>query len=143
MLLEARIQEGDIYRVARDQKAEIRLDAFPDSVFQGAVAALGALTVAEKSESRSFPLRVQVLGSDSRLRPGMAARATIDCGDIDNALLVPVDAVQISGDQKSCLVRGLAGGATRRLIKTGKSNTFFFEVAAGLKEGETVLVQRH
>jgi len=141
MQLEAKIQEGEIHHVERKQQAEIRLDAFPDNVFSGYVLSLGALTTSERNEARAFPLKLQISDSDRRFRPGMTARATISCGDVENALLVPVEALQVERDGHSCLVRTL-GGTARRRVTIGKSNAFSVEIKSGLVEGDTVLVVR-
>lgn len=141
MQLEAKLQESDIHQVERNQKAEIRLDAFPNDVFSGIVMSLGGLTASERGDAKSFPLRLQISESDQRLRPGMTARAMISCGRVENALLVPVEALQIERDGRSCLVRTLSG-TTRRRITIGKSNAYFAEVTSGLSERETVLIAR-
>ena len=137
--LEGRVRESDIYRIEPGQRAEVRLDAFPDRTFSGRVVRLGALANGEKSEARTFPLVLALSAKDPLFRPGMSGRAVVNCGEVANALQIPIDAVRYDGNQASVVVRGLSGTSKRR-ITTGKSNAFYVEVKDGLSEGDVVLV---
>lgn len=141
MLVETRVKEGEIHRVEPGQRAEVRLEAFPDETFAASVLRLGALTAGDRGEARTFPLVLRLEKADPRLRPGMTAQALVLAGEVENALQVPVDAVRYEGDQAVCTVRTVTGTETRRL-RTGRSNAFFVEVREGLAEGDVVLISR-
>jgi HlyD family secretion protein len=141
MLVETRVKEGEIHRVEAGQKAEVRLEAFPDETFAATVLRLGALNVGDRGEARSFPLVLRLAKADPRLRPGMTAQALVLAGEVKDAVQVPVDAVRYEGDQAVCTVRTVTGSETRR-VKTGRSNAFFVEVREGLSEGDVVLLSR-
>lgn len=142
MVLQGRVRESDVHHIARGQKTEIRLDAFPGRTFEGTVVRLGALTAGEKSETRSFPLVVKIAAVDPLFRPGMTGRALVFSGDVPDALQVPIDAVRYEGDQAWCVTKSLTGSAKKTQVTTGKSNAFYVEVKAGLKEGDIVLIGR-
>jgi HlyD family secretion protein len=141
MLVETRVKEGEIHRVAPGQRAEVRLEAFPDETFTATVLRLGALTGGDSGEARTFPLVLRLAKADPRLRPGMTAQALVLAGEVKDAVQVPVDAVRYEGDQAVCTVRTVTGAETRR-VKTGRSNAFFVEVREGLSEGDVVLISR-
>ncbi len=141
MLVETRVKEGEIHRVEAGQKAEVRLEAFPDETFAATVLRLGALNGGDRGEARSFPLVLRLAKADPRLRPGMTAQALVLAGEVKDAVQVPVDAVRYEGDQAVCTVRTVTGTETRKL-KTGRSNAFFVEVREGLSEGDVVLLSR-
>lgn len=141
MLVETRVKEGEIHRVAPGQKAEVRLEAFPEETFAATVRRLGALTGGDRGEARTFPLVLKLEKADPRLRPGMTAQALVLAGEVKDALQVPVDAVRYEGDQAVCTVRTVTGTETRR-VRTGRSNAFFVEVREGLSEGDVVLISR-
>lgn len=141
MLVETRVKEGEIHRVEPGQRAEVRLEAFPDETFAASVLRLGALTAGDRGEARTFPLVLRLEKADPRLRPGMSAQALVLAGEVENAVQVPVDAVRYEGDQAVCTVRTVTGTETRR-VKTGRSNAFFVEVREGLAEGDVVLISR-
>jgi RND family efflux transporter MFP subunit len=141
MLVETRVKEGEIHRVEPGQKAEVRLEAFPDETFAATVLRLGALTAGDKGEARTFPLVLRLAKAEPRLRPGMSAQALVLAGEVKDAVQVPVDAVRYEGDQAVCTVRTVTGTETRR-VKTGRSNAFFVEIRDGLSEGDVVLISR-
>lgn len=141
MLVETRVKEGEIHRVEPGQRAEVRLEAFPDETFAASVLRLGALTAGDRGEARTFPLVLRLEKSDPRLRPGMTAQALVLAGEVKDAVQVPVDAVRYEGNQAVCTVRTVTGTETRR-VKTGRSNAFFVEVREGLAEGDVVLISR-
>jgi RND family efflux transporter MFP subunit len=141
MLVETRVKEGEIHRVEPGQKAEVRLEAFPDETFAATVLRLGALTAGDKGEARTFPLVLKLAKAEPRLRPGMSAQALVLAGEVKDAVQVPVDAVRYEGDQAVCTVRTVTGTETRR-VKTGRSNAFFVEIRDGLAEGDVVLISR-
>ncbi|HYN43490.1 MAG TPA: efflux RND transporter periplasmic adaptor subunit [Thermoanaerobaculia bacterium] len=141
MLVETRVKEGEIHRVEPGQKAQVRLEAFPDETFAATVLRLGALTAGDKGEARTFPLVLKLAKAESRLRPGMSAQALVLAGEVKDAVQVPVDAVRYEGDQAVCTVRTVTGAETRR-VKTGRSNAFFVEIRDGLSEGDVVLISR-
>lgn len=141
MLVETRVKEGEIHRVEPGQKAEVRLEAFPDETFAATVLRLGALTAGDRGEARTFPLVLKLAKAEPRLRPGMSAQALVLAGEVKDAVQVPVDAVRYEGDQAVCTVRTVTGTETRR-VKTGRSNAFFVEIRDGLSEGDVVLISR-
>ena len=141
MLVETRVKEGEIHRVEPGQKAEVRLEAFPDETFAATVLRLGALTAGDRGEARTFPLVLKLAKAEPRLRPGMSAQALVLAGEVKDAVQVPVDAVHYEGDQAVCTVRTVTGTETRR-VKTGRSNAFFVEIRDGLAEGDVVLISR-
>lgn len=141
MLVETRVKEGEIHRVAPGQPAEVRLEAFPDEVFPATVLRLGALTAGDRGEARSFPLVLKLAKADPRLRPGMTAQALVLAGEVADAVQVPIDAVRYEGDAAVCTVKTVTGAETRR-VKTGRSNAFFVEIREGLAEGDVVLLAR-
>ncbi len=141
MLVETRVKEGEIHRVEPGQKAEVRLEAFPDETFAATVLRLGALTAGDKGEARTFPLVLKLAKAEARLRPGMSAQALVLAGEVKDAVQVPVDAVRYEADQAVCTLRTVTGTETRR-VKTGRSNAFFVEIRDGLAEGDVVLISR-
>ncbi|HEV8267528.1 MAG TPA: efflux RND transporter periplasmic adaptor subunit, partial [Thermoanaerobaculia bacterium] len=139
MRLAGRVRESDIHRVEPGQKAEIRLDAFPDRSFTGRVLLLGALSAGESGDARTFPLVLALDATEPRFRPGMSGRALVAAGEVANVVQVPIDAVRYEGREAYCLVKGISG-TKRRSVVTGKSNAFFVEIKEGLAEGDVVLV---
>ncbi|MEP0848073.1 MAG: efflux RND transporter periplasmic adaptor subunit [Phycisphaerae bacterium] len=88
-----RVYERDIRQLKQGQKATVRLDAFPDQLFEGVVDFIGSQL---DPSTRTVEARVVLPNPDSRFRPGMFgmvsvfSEATADAG----GLLVPMAALQ-------------------------------------------------
>jgi RND family efflux transporter MFP subunit len=73
--IEAAIPERDVRRIAKGQRCQILLDAYPDTLYQGQVARL--LPVADRAKG-ALPVRVRIdlPQGDYQLRPDLGARVT-------------------------------------------------------------------
>ena len=67
----------------------------------------------------------------------MTAKARIFVGELDNVLVVPLQAVSQHKGEFSAYVDAQAG-IQRRPVKIGESNEQFVEIKDGLTEGEVV-----
>lgn len=87
--------------------------------------------------SRSFTVQVR-LGSSQKLHPNMSAKMRIANYSSQNALVVPVSAVQKTGAGDAVFV---AEGKTARaaIVELGQVGNGFVEVLSGLKPGDQVI----
>jgi HlyD family secretion protein len=129
------IDEAQISHVAAGQRVDIRVDAYPDRVFQGVVDRASPLGK-EASNVVTFDVEIVVVDKEaSLLRSGMSADVEIVTTEQKDVLLVPLLAVQSKGNRR--FVR-LASGEERP-IKTGATDGTRMVVLDGLAEGDDVL----
>ncbi len=86
VLAVGRIFEGQVGRVAVDQKVRVRVPSYPGEVFEGVVDRLGGKL---DPNTRSLALYARVANPTGRLRPHMRATLTVVTGGADLALAVP------------------------------------------------------
>jgi RND family efflux transporter MFP subunit len=141
MLVEGRVPESEIHRLSTGQRVRITLDAFPGMPLTGALRSIGSVGASDRNESRSFPVTIALDRSDPRFRPGMLARCRIDCGRVENALYVPIEAVRADESGTYVQVVSAFGRPRRRPISVGTSTSQFVEIRSGLKEGEKVRIE--
>lgn len=95
--VEVEVDETDISRVKLGQDAEIEVDAFPDTTFNGKVTEVGnAAQISGYSTSdRVTNFLVTVLLTDNvpEIKPGMTATADITVDRREDAICVPIQAV--------------------------------------------------
>jgi cobalt-zinc-cadmium efflux system membrane fusion protein len=82
--------ENDLGNVHLGDAAQIRLNAYPDRVFQGKVADISRVL---DPNTRAAKVRIILANSDGQLRPGMFAVATFRSKKLTPALVVPSTAV--------------------------------------------------
>ncbi len=91
----AQIDEADIAKVMPGNEADIRVDAFPDTVLKGIVSSIGgsAQEIGRLGERLSFEVRVRILNPVEGLRPGMTANVDIKVAERDSASYLPIQAL--------------------------------------------------
>ena len=141
------VDEVDVARVRPGQPARVTGDAFPGVALDGTVVRVSSEAVAGGDERRlpAFEVEAAVerLTADQRglLRLGMSARIEIVVYEKADALLVPIEAVDISGARPRLLVRDRASGEFRRVeVVAGMTTLDSVEIVEGLAAGDVVLV---
>jgi HlyD family secretion protein len=137
----ADIDESDIGKIEVGQPAVVTVDAYPDLHFRGEVVRV-AVKGTNTSNVVTFDVKVEILDEKKdRLRPEMRADVDVLCGESDDALLVPTEAIQGFGERTFVFVPGELGGEPSHLpVQTGLSDGANTQVLAGPAEGATVLI---
>lgn len=92
------VDEVDIAKVKVGQKVMITADAIPDSTFTGTVQEI-ATEGTQSNGVASFDVKVSV-AKPVGLKIGMTANVEINVATKENALLLPIEAVQERGNRK-------------------------------------------
>ncbi len=95
---EIEIDETDIVDVELGQQAEVRIDAFPDSVFSASVIEVGRSPInsaqaTSSTQAINFKVVVRVLEAVPGARPGLSCTADIVTATRDEALAVPIQSL--------------------------------------------------
>lgn len=130
-----RIPERYLGALASGQSLRIRVDAFPDTEFRGAVYALDPLV---DPQGRSVALRARIPNSGGKLRPGLFARVRLIVEERPEALLVPEQAVVPRADA-SYVYRIVDGKAVFTRVNVGKRRLGEVEIVSGLSRGDVVV----
>jgi len=153
ILAEVDVDETEIVHVKVDLPVEVDVDAMPEISFPGRVVEVGSsgYTKPQQPDVQFFKVKVLLDDPDTRLRPGMSARASIRIATHPQALVVPIQAVversiSDAGSEPSPLdeeipVAFVVDGkrASRRTVKTGISDATHVEIVEGLEENEQVV----
>ncbi len=147
MLVKSEVNEVDLDKVRAGQDVEIRLDAFPDTVFTGLVHQIGTLArrkvnpaTGKSTNTKVFDLVVKVIGKDRRLKPGLSSTIDIVVDQRKNVLYIPIESVFTTQNNRTYVYLRNDGDIERRLLKLGKSNDLNVEVKDGIKEKDIVLL---
>lgn len=137
--VETEVNEVDISKIKIDQRVEIRLDAFSDTVYTGKVISVAGLAKFKQRDSKIkvFPVEVLLDGASKKLMPGMTVSCKIIVDRIEDALYLSLDAVYQEGAEDYVFLKS-GGGFKKKSIKTGLANNDYIIVVDGLKEGDKV-----
>lgn len=140
MVADINVRERDIAKLAIGQPVTLWPDAFPDLSLPGQVEFVGTLaTEAAAAGSNLFRVRILLDEVDSRLRPGMHARASVLTQQFDDVLRVPVEAVFYDKGEPVCYLWE-GGRAIRQTVQVGASDGKQIIVQGGLEAGDRVLL---
>lgn len=131
------VNEIDISKIKKGQKAKISMDAFPEKKFSGTVTEVANMGEQMKnSNAKVYEVIIRVDGFDSVMRPAMTTKNTIITETIDSALFVPIESVH-RNDSLSFVYKD----HRKQQVLAGKSNDNDIIIKAGLKEGDKIYLQ--
>ncbi|MFH1892978.1 MAG: efflux RND transporter periplasmic adaptor subunit [Candidatus Zixiibacteriota bacterium] len=95
--VEAEVDETDIAAVVLGQTAAIRVDAFPDTIFEATVTEVGNSAkvsgFSSQDQVTNFIVKVQFSETYDPVKPGMTAEVDITTNEHKDVLHVPIQAV--------------------------------------------------
>jgi cobalt-zinc-cadmium efflux system membrane fusion protein len=116
---------------------DLRVLAYPGTVFHGAITYVGAVI---DPTTRTVTARAEVSNAEGRLRPEMFAEVTL-VTDEQSVLSLPSAAVQQVGSQAVVfVVRGPRRFESRE-VTLGQASSEYTQVVAGLISGDEVVTQ--
>lgn len=132
------VDELDITSVKEGQTAKIILDAIDGEEFEGTITSVSS-EASSGSSSAKYPVEITFDKTDD-MRIGMTASASISIDEAEDAVLIPVDALQEKGNKTFVYTEKDSDGnlSGEVEVETGLSNGNKVEITSGLKSGDTV-----
>lgn len=139
LYIEAFIDEADVAKIAKGQLVNITMDAYPGIVYAGEVYRISPVVLGGKQETRTFEARVRFKDAPPVIKPGMSADIEIQVDSIDNALVIPSQAITEKEGKKYVYI---VKDSRLKLvtIDQGKFNWNLTEVKSGISEGDDVVI---
>ena len=132
------VDELDITSVKTGQTAKITLDAIEGEEFEGTITSVSSES-SSGSSSAKYPVEITFDKTDD-MRIGMTASASISIDEAEDAVLIPVDALQEKGGKTFVYTKKDSDGnlSGEVEVETGLSNGNKVEITSGLESGDTV-----
>ncbi len=139
MTISVSVDETDILSLEEGQTASVTIDSIGTDSFTGTVTEID--TTATSSGGVTQYIAVITIDKTEGMLSGMSASVTITIEGVDNALLLPEDAVTKTSSTAYVYTSydettGELGGMTE--VTVGLSNGSYIEITDGLSEGDTV-----
>jgi HlyD family secretion protein len=117
------VDETDIGKIQRGQRATVTVDAFPNRPFQGTVLKIEPQALTEQNVTM-FPVLVRIDNQEGLLRPGMNSEVEVHVGRRDDVLAVPNAALRTQRDVGSAAqVLGLSAEAVQQQLAAGRADS--------------------
>jgi cobalt-zinc-cadmium efflux system membrane fusion protein len=137
MWMIANVIETDAPGYKLGQQVEVKVPAYPDTVFKGRVTTVGAMI--DPNSHRQL-VRSEIDDPQHLLRSGMFASFVIRVGDPVQSLAVPAEGVVREGDGTMTVwVTGDSRHFIKRTVKVGLQQDGWSQIVEGLQPGETVV----
>jgi membrane fusion protein (multidrug efflux system) len=134
--LTATIQASLVQYVHEGEDAELKVDAFGNTVFPAKVV---ALLPKIDANTNTVTARIQTPNADHRLRGGMFATASIVAAVHPNALNIPASALVVANNEPKVFVVQADSTVQERSVKPGWRDGDQVEILEGVKSGERVV----
>lgn len=106
-------------------------------------ASVGFVGKAIRSNSRTFPIEIEISNSDGQLKPEMIASIRLVRNQLDEAIVAPLSAVVRDETGTSVFVVNRSGSqpvAEKRVVKSGPSFNGMVVIEEGLNIGDELIV---
>lgn len=139
MSMSVSVDESEILSVSIGQKASVTIDSIDGETFSGTVTAIDKAGTSSSGVT-TYTAGISIDKTDAMLS-GMSASATIMINGVENALLIPVDALNMTSSSYYVYTSydestGELGGMKE--VTVGITNSNYAEITSGLSVGDTV-----
>ena len=145
MQVAVNVHESVVNKVTKNQKAKIRVDAFPDIVFEGTVQRISQLANSSwfgSTQNYQAVVTIDSIPEGISLKPGMTAEVEILVGIYTDIIAVPVNAVtEHFGQSYVYSQTGLK--FARQQVEVGRVTNSFVEVKEGIRVGDKLALDAY
>lgn len=139
MTVSVSIDETDILSLSVGQKVDVTVTSISEETFEGEIKEIDK-TGTSSDGVTTYTASIQLEKAEGMLA-GMSASASISITSVENALIIPVDALNKTSSTAYVYTtydeeNETFGGMTE--VEYGISNSNYVEIKSGLKEGDTV-----
>lgn len=142
LIFVAKVDETDLGKIALDQPAQIRIDAFPNDIIEAKTHHIVHQSSLNNNITTYDVFVEPTAKTPANLRSGMSITVDFILSKKEQATLVPS---YVTGGKQNARVilkvRDADGKATPREVQVGASNGESAEIISGLKETDVILYQ--
>jgi RND family efflux transporter MFP subunit len=131
------ISEAYFSKVKKGMPVTVKLDVYPDEVFTGKVK-LVYPTIDERT--RTFPVEIELSNPDSKIRPGMFARVSINFGQLQRVVIPDRAIVKIPGTGTRYVYTYKDGRVSFVAVELGRRLDADYELVSGVENGAEVVI---
>jgi multidrug efflux pump subunit AcrA (membrane-fusion protein) len=130
------IPEKYYSKIALDQKAKVRVDAYPDEEFSGRVTKISPVV---DLSTRAAPIEITLDNPEGKLRSGMFSKVSLVLAEHKNVPVILKEAIM--GKDPNLYVYVIENQkAVFRKITLGIRQGPYYEVRDGLREGDLIVI---
>lgn len=134
------VQANDAIDLAEGLPLNIRLDAFPDTIFSGEIASVSGFprSIERGNPVTYFELTATLIEQDkTMMQPGRKLTAIINVKAPSKTLVVPLQSLYFENGNSYVYVK-LGSQFEKRSVTSGRKNLYLVEITDGLVSGDVI-----
>jgi len=135
MKVEFKVPERHVHDIGVGQVIELRVDAFKERLFKGAVEAVDS---AIDTDTHSLSVRGSIPNKEGELKQGLFVNLDVITGEKGDVLQIEETAMHVKNDQEFVYIVE-KGKAVARGVLTGHRENGKIEIRSGLQRGQLVV----
>ncbi|MDY5917525.1 MAG: efflux RND transporter periplasmic adaptor subunit [Treponema sp.] len=136
--ISAKIPERYVSELAVGQKAEIKLEAYPDVSFSASVVRISPVV---DSATRTKEIILNFDKKDSRINAGMFAKVKLFTSAYKGTFAIGQDSIVSNSDKNYLFVVNDDDTVSKREVTLGKNVDGYYQILSGIEFGETVVTE--
>ena len=131
------VSEGYFTKVKKGAPVSVKVDVYDDEEFEGKIS-LVYPTI--DPATRTFPVEIQLVNRDQRVRPGMFARATLNFGTQDHVVVPDLAIVKRAGSGDRYVYVYKDGKVSYNKVELGRRMDTEYELISGVDNNSQVVI---
>ena len=131
------VSEGYFTKVKKGAPVSVKADVYGDEEFEGKIS-LVYPTI--DPATRTFPVEIQLVNRDQRVRPGMFARATLNFGTQDHVVVPDLAIVKRAGSGDRYVYVYKNGKVSYNKVELGRRMDTEYELISGVDNNSQVVI---
>ncbi|MDD7610613.1 MAG: efflux RND transporter periplasmic adaptor subunit [Spirochaetales bacterium] len=136
--ISAKIPERYVSELSVGQKAEIKLEAYPDVSFSASVVRISPVV---DSATRTKEIILNFDKKDSRINAGMFAKVKLFTSAYKGTFAIGQDSIVSNSDKNYLFVVNDDDTVSKREVTLGKNVDGYYQILSGIEFGETVVTE--
>jgi membrane fusion protein, copper/silver efflux system len=133
----AQVPEAQVSMIPVGSSVTLQATAWPDTVFEGRVA---ALLPEVDAQTRTLPVRIIIQNPHFKLAPGMFVTLEFEGKAEQEQLVVPSEAIIMTGERNIVIVARQGGGFDVAEVTLGAETQGKTAILSGLEQGQAVVL---
>ena len=131
------VSEGYFSQVKKGASVQVKVDVYGDELFEGKISLVYPTIDAT---TRTFPVEIQLLNRDQRVRPGMFARATLNFGTQNHVVVPDLAIVKRAGSGDRYVYVYQDGKVSYNKVELGRRMDTEYELLSGVPNHAQVVI---
>lgn len=143
IFFKSQIDQEDVVRIKIGDKAQIKIDSFPDETFESEITYISFIPLIGQS-STVYEVRFRLTSDNADLKYRLSMDGDVDIllKEISNTLTLPTEAVYQDIEETYVFVIDQNKNLNKRIVKIGIETDNEIEILEGIDENDQIIIQK-